>query len=107
MTRYYTPFAIQRILRGKTDPINSLQSRLEFRKRSEEGGVQKEWLNRLPDPTSRKEIEYYRDPENRGYLSHTVGEKEGPSLFHRNPDFVKKIVRRRAKGPTAAENKIW
>ena len=86
--------------------MNSLQSRLEFG-RSEEGGVQKEWLNRLPDPTSRKMIEYYRDPEHRGYLIHTLEKNEGPSLLHRNPDFVKKIVRKKATGPTAAENRIW
>ena len=29
---------------------------------------------RLPDPASRKELEYYRDGKNRGYLSHLVGE---------------------------------
>lgn len=40
---------------------------------------------RLPDPTSRKDIEYYRDPAKRGYLAHTVGEGETPSLFHRLP----------------------
>lgn len=43
------------------------------------------FLNRLPDPTSRKDIEYYRDPAHRGYLSYRVQEGEGPSLFHRPP----------------------
>lgn len=37
---------------------------------------------RLPDPTKRKDIEYYRDKANNGYLAHTLGDGESPSLFY-------------------------
>jgi large subunit ribosomal protein L15 len=40
---------------------------------------------RLPDATSRKDIEYYRDPAHRGYLTHTMREGESPSLFFKKP----------------------
>lgn len=43
------------------------------------------WQNRLPDPVSRKAIEYYRDPAHRGYLSYQVGQGQGPSLFFKTP----------------------
>ena len=36
---------------------------------------------KLANPTARKDIEYYRDPDHRGYLSHTLEEGESPSLF--------------------------
>jgi large subunit ribosomal protein L15 len=36
---------------------------------------------KLANPTARKDIEYYRDPEHRGYLSDTLNEGESPSLF--------------------------
>lgn len=151
LTRYYTPFSIRRIMQGKTDPINSLQSQapsatttttaaatvmrmpkftsststssaaaaaaaasadmvVEPRGESEsesesvqegrgeeegiigrmeeEKGVVKKlvvWQNRLPDPVSRKAIEYYRDPAHRGYLSYQVGQGQGPSLFFKAP----------------------
>jgi large subunit ribosomal protein L15 len=67
-----------------------------------------EWKYRLPNPTSRKAVEYYRDERKRGYLSHTVPEGEGPSLFWKTP--VKKGARmqrdrgeRGAKGESKAE----
>ena len=43
-------------------------------------------LYRLPDPTSRWEIEYYRDPAHRGYLSHMLKPGESPSLYFKVPD---------------------
>ena len=45
---------------------------------------------RLPDPTSRKDIEYYRDIKNRGYLRYMVNEGEGPSLFFKPLEEVEK-----------------
>ena len=39
---------------------------------------------RLPDPTSRKDLEYYRDRANNGYLSHTVREGANPSLYYKS-----------------------
>ena len=49
---------------------------------------------RLPDPTSRKDIEYYRDPKNRGYLAHTVDVEGGevPDLyFSRKLKYLKTV----------------
>lgn len=135
LTRYYTPFSIRRIMQGKTDPINSLQSQPPSAaaaaavvripsftssagaaeaaedvveesgsaNKTEQGGEKEEeeeegviaavgrnekmvvWQNRLPDPVSRKAIEYYRDPAHRGYLSYQVGQGQGPSLFFKTP----------------------
>ncbi|KAL8724136.1 MAG: hypothetical protein Q9181_006967 [Wetmoreana brouardii] len=103
-TRYYTPASIERIIKGKTDPIHSLQSQISVEGQQE----RKRYDMRLPDPTSRKDIEYYRDPAHRGYLSHQLEEGQGPSLFFKTPGtgkFVAKAVRR--KTASAAENRIW
>ena len=137
LTRYYTPFSIRRIMQGKTDPINSLQSQPPSTaaaasaaavvrmpsftssagaaesaeaaedmveesgsaSKTEQGEEEGEeiisavernekmviWQNRLPDPVSRKAIEYYRDPAHRGYLSYQIGQGQGPSLFFKTP----------------------
>ncbi|KAI9815870.1 MAG: YmL10 [Phylliscum demangeonii] len=60
-------------------------------------------LFRLPDPTSRKDIEYYRDPAHRGYLSHLVREGESVSLLHL-PTRKERNVRRRRAAAAAAAN---
>ncbi|SLM41537.1 50s ribosomal subunit protein l15 [Lasallia pustulata] len=103
-TRYFTPFSIQRILRGRTDPINSLRSHDTDADSILRGGFQQ----RLPDPTSRKDIEYYRDPAHRGYLSHLVPEGQGPSLFFKTPT-TGMPARRKASSAkaVAAENRMW
>lgn len=102
-TRYYTPFAIHKIMQGKMDPINSLQSQIKVG----EEMLTKSFDNRLPDPTSRKDIEYYRDPAHRGYLSHLVPEGHGPSLFFKTPGTGKVAVRNKSKSRVAGENRIW
>lgn len=113
-TRYYTRFAIQRILRNKTDPANSLLSRehvpvVMVGGETSGGG----FLNRLPDPTSRKDIEYYRDPAHRGYLSYKVQEGEGPSLFHKPPKEMMNVGstksggNKKKKRSAAARNRLW
>lgn len=116
-TRYYTRFAIRRILRGTTDPANSLLTRnripvvMVHGKRTRRGGGQGGFLHRLPDPTSRKDIEYYRDPAHRGYLSYQVQEDEGPSLFHKPPRRPtapsKEAVEEGQRKTAAAENRLW
>ena len=56
---------------------------------------------RLPDPTSRKDIEYYRDPKNRGYLAHTVDVEAGevPDLyFSRKARYLKTVEVEKALG---------
>lgn len=105
-TRYYTRMAIQRILRGRTDPANSLLSPkhipvviVDGKSLSGNVGAGGGFLHRLPDPTGRKDIEYYRDPAHRGYLSHQVQEGEGPSLFHKPPrQWTKEEAKARAAG---------
>lgn len=103
-TRYYTRFAIQRIMRGKMNPIHSLQSQIFVGQEL----ASKSFQNRLPDPTGRKDIEYYRDPAHRGYLSHLVPEGHGPSLFFKTPGtagaVTKKIIGAR-KGGSA--DRLW
>ncbi len=108
-TRYYTPFAVKKVLGGQMDAVHSLQSRimLDIATNSEdsEGAEASEreaatateivaderrrYRFRLPDPTSRKDLEYYRDERHRGYLSHMVAEGKGPSLFFRTPGTTK------------------
>lgn len=103
-TRYYTPQSIRRVIKGETDPIHSLQSQIAVGELSDPGSYSK----RLPDPTSRKDMEYYRDPAHRGYLSHQLEEGQGPSLFFKTPGtgtFVAKRVKKKAA--SAADNRIW
>lgn len=47
---------------------------------------------RLANPIARKDIEYYRDPEHRGYLAHTLDEGESPSLFWKAPGKAKNVL---------------
>ena len=96
------------------DPIYSLQSALPQKDgdKAEEGEEEQQrgrrYLYRLPDPTSRKDIEYYRDPAHRGYLSHLVPEGQGPSLFFRTPGTGQRVEKKVAKAKErASENRIW
>ena len=69
------------------------------------------YKNRLPDPVSRKDLEYYRDPAHRGYLSYQVQEGHTPSLFWKTPGtgLRRGQVKSGAKGKrkVAGENRIW
>ncbi|KAL1875742.1 hypothetical protein VTK73DRAFT_9863 [Phialemonium thermophilum] len=86
VTRYFTRDSIRRLIRGEsviTDqplPVGAehVESVLE---RARSGPH----LYRLPDPTSRWDIEYYRDPAHRGYLSHLLKPGESPSLYFKVP----------------------
>ncbi|KAI4201852.1 MAG: hypothetical protein LQ346_002056 [Caloplaca aetnensis] len=103
-TRYYTRQSIQRILKGETDPIHSLQSQITLRTQSK----RRVYPKRLPDPTGRKDVEYYRDPAHRGYLGYQLEEGQGPSLFFKTPGtgtFVAKRIKKKAA--SAADNRIW
>ena len=103
-TRYYTPFAMRKIMQGQMDPIHSLQSQIP----TNEDSPRESFYNRLPDPTGRKDIEYYRDPAHRGYLSHLVPEGHGPSLFFKTPGLGKMAGRKKAKSKAAANNnRVW
>ena len=61
---------------------------------------------RLPDPTKRKDIEYYRDPAHRGYLSHLLKPLEGPSLFFRSSE-ERKSTAGVKKEKVLPENRLW
>ena len=61
---------------------------------------------RLPDPTSRRDIEYYRDPAKRGYLSHLLKPLEGPSLFFKSP-LLRKTSTGEKKEAALPENRVW
>lgn len=61
-----------------------------------------EYHFRLPDPTGRKDKEYYRNPVKRGYLVHTVKAGEGPSLYFKPP--AAGVQRERRVIPS---NKLW
>jgi hypothetical protein len=99
-TRYYTKLAIKRLLSGESVssdlplPVGKehVDSVLEERRKNP-------YTYRLPDPTSRWDIEYYRDPAHRGYLSHLLQPGENPSLYFRVPSLTKK-EKKQAVDPT-------
>jgi large subunit ribosomal protein L15 len=87
VTRYYTKEAIRRLVKGES--INT-DKPLPVGPEHVEGVLAKaraakKHYYRLPDPTSREDIEYYRDPAHRGYLSHTLKPGESPSLYFKVP----------------------
>lgn len=72
--------------------------------------VSQKYRFRLPDATGRKDIEYYRDPAHRGYLSYTVKDGESPSLFFKIPGEAKdrkKQSARRDAAKASADNKLF
>jgi len=103
VTRYYTKQALRRLAKGwsvnsqKPLPVGAehVESILEEARTSKH-------CYRLPDPTSRWDIEYYRDPAHRGYLSHTVQPGQSPSLYFKVPG-EKPVTVKKAKIKTAAE----
>ncbi|EEH21182.1 ribosomal protein L15 [Paracoccidioides brasiliensis Pb03] len=109
-TRYYTRHAIKRIMSGKTDPFVSLAWLNAGENLTIGMGVDKPRIKgngftyRLPDPTNRKDIEYYRDPAHRGYLSYLVEKGETPSLFFRAPG---KTHRKGKEVVPSSDNRLW
>jgi len=104
------------------DPIHSLQSRIVMSEENAVGAEQaadaledekRRYPYRLPDPTSRKDLEYYRDAAKRGYLSHLVKEGHGPSLFFRTPGTGSRLGKKAAAGQRARKtggaegNRLW
>ncbi|KAI5856785.1 hypothetical protein GGS23DRAFT_607965 [Durotheca rogersii] len=109
MTRYYTKMAIKRLVEGRSfhsdEPLPTGPEHVEpvleaFRK--------KKFAYRLPDPTARWDIEYYRDPAHRGYLSYTLQSGESPSLYFKvPPSQLTKRVKKRKKGAKQEDTKLW
>ena len=119
-TRFYSPFAIRKVLGHQMHPIHSLQSRIQMAPAGKEGAEaaaeavlvdRSKYPYRLPDPTSRKDLEYYRDSAHRGYLSHMVEEGHGPSLFFKTPGAgrvdKRKVTSKGGKSLAKSENRVW
>ncbi|BCR86301.1 mitochondrial 54S ribosomal protein uL15m [Aspergillus chevalieri] len=120
-TRFYTRSAIVRIMNREMHPFVSMawttKSGSEDLHKAEgaegaealtESNIMKEmgFQYRLPDPTKRRDIEYYRDPAHRGYLSHLLKPMEGPSLFFRSP-VGRKSTAGVKKEKVLPENRLW
>lgn len=94
--------------------LSALQSAPEESKKEALAAVMKHvnqhFKYRLPDPTARKDIEYYRDAAHRGYLNYTVKEGESPSLFFKPPGEAKdkkKQSARRDAAKATADNRLF
>lgn len=118
-TRFYTRSAIKHILNTESHPFISMawsaesgsQDLLKADNAPEdlnEATIMKSrgFRYRLPDPTKRRDIEYYRDPAHRGYLSYLLKPMEGPSLFFRSPEERKSTAGVR-KEKVLPENRLW
>ena len=116
-TRFYTKTSIGRVRQGLTDPMVSLRWDPEAMGNlnlgptvpREEIVKNNPYQYRLPDPTDRKELEYYRDPKHRGYLAHTLKEGELPSLYWK-PERLEKWVPGAGdlgKKKVLEENRVW
>jgi large subunit ribosomal protein L15 len=119
-TRFYTKSSIARIMKRETHPFLSSAWSVESGNEALHGAAGLDLAEtgedkvmaaggfkyRLPDPTKRRDIEYYRDPAHRGYLSHLLKPMEGPSLFFRSP-----VERKSAAGvrkeKVLPENRLW
>ncbi|ERS97413.1 large subunit ribosomal protein L15 [Sporothrix schenckii 1099-18] len=93
VTRYFTKQSIKWLLEGKSvissTPMATGPEHVEAAVAKLRAAPH---LRRLPDPTSRWDIEYYRDPAHRGYLSDQLKPGESPSLYFKVPG-VQRIVR--------------
>ncbi|KAI0480885.1 ribosomal protein L18e/L15P [Xylariaceae sp. FL0804] len=113
LTRYYTKQAIRRLVEGRSVHTTApLPVGAEHVEPVLEQTRQRGFLYRLPDPTSRWDFEYYRDPAHRGYLSHTLKPGESPSLFFKVPPakITKDMKKQKAKktdGKKADSRVLW
>ncbi|KAL4917556.1 ribosomal protein L18e/L15P [Aspergillus aurantiobrunneus] len=126
-TRFYTKASIARIMKRETHPFVSASwvpesgsaalhaaAGLEFPASASTNPAaaetkimtEKGFKYRLPDPTRRRDIEYYRDPAHRGYLSHLLKPLEGPSLFFRSP-VERKTSAGLKKEKVLPANRLW
>ncbi|OIW22717.1 ribosomal protein L15 [Coniochaeta ligniaria NRRL 30616] len=98
VTRYFTKESLKRLAKGEsviTDkPLPVGPEHVDAVLEQARSGPH---YYRLPDPTSRWDIEYYRDPAHRGYLSHQLAPGESPSLYFKVPGETKKIFASKAK----------
>ncbi|KOS20934.1 54S ribosomal protein L10 [Escovopsis weberi] len=106
VTRYYTKQAIERLVAGEAGnterplPVGAehVEAVLAEARRSP-------FRYRLPDPTSREDMEYYRDPAHRGYLSFQVQPGQSPSLYFKVPGVRK--IKTETKKAKNTEELLW
>ncbi|QPC77204.1 hypothetical protein HYE68_007956 [Fusarium pseudograminearum] len=107
LTRYYTKLAIKRLLTGESvNTDKPLPQGAEHVDSVLAAARDAPFRYRLPDPTGREDIEYYRDPAHRGYLSHQLAPGESPSLYFRVPG-VHKIKSEVKKEIAATEETLF
>ncbi|ROV94663.1 hypothetical protein VSDG_06170 [Cytospora chrysosperma] len=103
VTRYYTKDSIRRLIKGQSESTaEPLPTGPQHVKAVLEKARAGPYRYRLPDPTSRWDIEYYRDPAHRGYLSHKLKEGESPSLYFKVPG--EQVRKKAAKSKQAEES---
>lgn len=108
LTRYYTKDSIRRLLKGESISTDvPLPVGAEFVEGVLEQARKGPHYYRLPDPTSRWDIEYYRDPAHRGYLSHTLKPGESPSLYFKVPGEKKVQVAAKTKKDVIEDTKLF
>lgn len=123
-TRFYTQQAIKRIKSGEMHPyvslrwdpvaLNNANLAVEGADEAENRARAMGFQYRLPDPSSRPDLEYYRDEKHRGYLAHTVKEGELANLYFKPPvseEELKVLKRESARGGRAQKrkqgDKLW
>lgn len=107
LTRYYTKLSIQRLLRGESGNTDKpLPVGAEHVEGVLAAARKSPFRYRLPDPTSREDIEYYRDPAHRGYLSYQLAPGQSPSLYFKVPG-VEKIQSAVKTEKKAQEETLW
>ena len=92
VTRYYTKDSMSRLIRGEainSDKPLAVGEKHVPRVLQKMESMDKHYA-RLPDPTSRRDLEFYRDPAHRGYMRHLVKPGHSPSLFYKVPPKVRK-----------------
>ncbi|KAF9878060.1 hypothetical protein CkaCkLH20_04636 [Colletotrichum karsti] len=86
ITRFYTRLSMKRLVSDESEntdkPLPQGKEHVAAILAKHRSGP---YRYRLPDPTSRSDIEYYRDPAHRGYLSHLLEKGESPSLYFKVP----------------------
>ncbi|KAB5518007.1 ribosomal protein L18e/L15P [Coniochaeta sp. 2T2.1] len=98
VTRYFTKESLKRLAKGESVITDKpLPVGAEFVEEVVGKAKSAPFYYRLPDPTSRWDIEYYRDPAHRGYLSHQLSPGESPSLYFKVPGETKKVFASKAK----------
>ncbi|KZZ95450.1 50S ribosomal subunit protein L15 [Moelleriella libera RCEF 2490] len=106
VTRYYTRLAIMRLVKNQsvnTDkPLPLGKDKIEAAVKAGLGRAH----FRLPDPTSRDDFEYYRDPAHRGYMSYMVARGQSPSLYFKVPG-EQKITSEAKTTKKEEEETLW